>query len=122
VSDRATRIVSDLNTTYLSAEALADIERLGVTLEEGAPLTVCDYDACLPKRHSLARKRVRCDRCDSLVHLPSNSCLRTWVESGRGNFCLRCFVFAVGGAKPDPRSEMAGVDCLAQSFGIKSQP
>ena len=34
-----------MNTTYLSAEALADIERLGVELTEGAPLTVCDYDA-----------------------------------------------------------------------------
>jgi hypothetical protein len=44
VSDRDNRVVSDLNTTYLSAEALADIERLGVTLAEGVPLTVCDYD------------------------------------------------------------------------------
>jgi hypothetical protein len=45
VSDRERRIVSDLNTTYLSAEAMADIERLGIELVEGAPLTVCDYDA-----------------------------------------------------------------------------
>ena len=29
----------------LTAAALADIERLGVELREGAPLTVCDYDA-----------------------------------------------------------------------------
>jgi hypothetical protein len=42
--DRDRRIVSDMNSTYLSAEALADIQRLGVELEEGAPLTVCDYD------------------------------------------------------------------------------
>jgi hypothetical protein len=45
VGDREHRVVSDLNTTYLSAEAMADIERLGIELEEGAPLTVCDYDA-----------------------------------------------------------------------------
>lgn len=45
VSDRDRRIVSDLNTTYLSAEALSDIERLGVELREGSPLIVCDYDA-----------------------------------------------------------------------------
>jgi len=44
VSDREQRIVSDLNTSYLSAEALADIERLGIELEDGHPLTVCDYD------------------------------------------------------------------------------
>jgi hypothetical protein len=42
--DRQRRIVSDMNTTYLGAQALADIERLGVELAEGAPLTVCDYD------------------------------------------------------------------------------
>jgi hypothetical protein len=39
------RVVSDLNTTYLSAEALADIKPLGIELAEGAPLTVCDRDA-----------------------------------------------------------------------------
>jgi hypothetical protein len=42
--DREQRIVSDLNSRYLSREALEDIERLGVELREGAPLTVCDYD------------------------------------------------------------------------------
>jgi hypothetical protein len=45
VGGRDQRILSDLNTTYLSKEALADIARLGVTLAEGEPLTVCDYDA-----------------------------------------------------------------------------
>jgi hypothetical protein len=45
MNDRDGRVVSDLNTTYLSDEALADVERLGITLAEGAPLTVCDYDA-----------------------------------------------------------------------------
>jgi hypothetical protein len=45
MGDRELRIVSDLNTTYLSAEALADIERLGIELAEGKPITVCDYDA-----------------------------------------------------------------------------
>jgi hypothetical protein len=42
--DRERRVLSDMNSTYLSAEALADIERLGVELVEGAPITVCDYD------------------------------------------------------------------------------
>jgi len=37
--------VSDLNTTYVSAGALADVERLGIELVEGVALTVCDYDA-----------------------------------------------------------------------------
>ena len=76
---------------------------------------------CLPERHPLARTRVRCDRCDSLVHLQSNSCMRTWVETGRGNFCLRCFVLAAGGTTPEHRSGLAGVDCLTPSFGIGRQ-
>jgi hypothetical protein len=74
---------------------------------------------CLPDRHPLARSRVRCDSCDSVVHLQSNSCMRTWVETGSGNFCLRCFVSAAGGATPDHRSQLAGVDCLRPSFGLE---
>jgi hypothetical protein len=42
VGDREQRIVSDLNTTNLTAEAMADIQRLGIELTEGAPLKVCD--------------------------------------------------------------------------------
>jgi hypothetical protein len=44
MNDRKRRIVSDMNISYLSAHALADIERLEVPLAEGVPLTVCDYD------------------------------------------------------------------------------
>ena len=72
----------------------------------------------LPDRHPLARSRVRCDRCESLLHLPSNSCMRTWVETGVGNFCLRCFALTAGGSTPDSRSQLAGVDCLPPSFGL----
>ncbi len=36
MDDRERRIVSDMNTNYLSAQAMADIERLGVELTEGA--------------------------------------------------------------------------------------
>ena len=45
MDDRELRVVSDLNTSYLSVEALADIERLAIELADGAPLTVCDRDA-----------------------------------------------------------------------------
>jgi hypothetical protein len=44
VDDRARRIVSDMNSSYLDAQALADIERLEIELREGEQLTVCDYD------------------------------------------------------------------------------
>lgn len=43
--DREGRIVSALNSVYLSEEALADIDRLGLELREGVRLEVCDYDA-----------------------------------------------------------------------------
>jgi hypothetical protein len=75
----------------------------------------------LPERHPLARSRVHCDRCESLLHLPSNTCMRTWIETGEGNYCLRCFVLAAGGPTPDYRSQLAGVDCLPPSFGIGRQ-
>jgi hypothetical protein len=45
VDDRELRVVSDLNTSYLSVEALANIERLAIELADGAPLRVCDRDA-----------------------------------------------------------------------------
>lgn len=44
MNDRERRVVSDMNTPYLSAGARADIERLGIELSDGVPLTVCDYD------------------------------------------------------------------------------
>ena len=48
--------------------------------------------------------------------------MRTWVETGNGNFCLRCFVQAAGGAIPDQPSQLAGVDCLPTSFGLVTRP
>ena len=44
MDDREKRIVSDMNTSYLSTEALEDIQRLGLKLAEGEPLSVSDYD------------------------------------------------------------------------------
>lgn len=44
VDDRTLRVVTDLNSTYLSSEALADVARLGIQLADGAVLTVSDYD------------------------------------------------------------------------------
>jgi hypothetical protein len=72
----------------------------------------------LPDSHPLARSRVSCERCESLVHLASNSCVRTWIETGRGNFCLPCFAVVAGGATPDDRSQLAGLDRLSPSFDL----
>ena len=44
--------------------------------------------------------------------------MRTWVETGQGNFCVRCFVLAAGGFVPADPSHLGGVDCLPSSFGL----
>jgi hypothetical protein len=72
----------------------------------------------LPESHPLARLRVSCERCESLVHLASNTCVRTWIETGRGNFCLPCFSVVAGGATRDDRSQLAGLDRLSPSFAL----
>ena len=69
--------------------------------------------------HPLARERIYCDRCESLIHAQTNSCMRTWIESGRGNFCVRCFIVVAGGFAPDD-TRLGGVDCLERSFSLDS--
>jgi hypothetical protein len=73
---------------------------------------------CLPVDHPLATRRVYCDRCDTLLHVQTNSCMRTWIESGRGNYCMRCFIVVAGGIAPD-ETRLAGIDCLSRSFGFE---
>lgn len=75
----------------------------------------------LPAGHPLAFELVRCDRCYALLHSRRNSCLRTWVETGRGNLCVGCFVLAAGGIAPDPETGLGGVDCLTPEFGLRQK-
>jgi hypothetical protein len=72
----------------------------------------------LPDSHPLARSRVSCERCESIIHLASNSCVRTWIETARGNFCLPCFAVVAGGAPREDRSQLAGLDRLSPSFEL----
>lgn len=75
----------------------------------------------LPDDHPLADRRVYCDRCETLLHLQTNSCMRTWIETGCGNYCMRCFVVAAGGLAPD-QTRLGGVDCLPRSFALEVAP
>ncbi|HSC74317.1 MAG TPA: hypothetical protein VLB89_09135 [Gaiellaceae bacterium] len=43
--------------------------------------------------------------------------MRTWIESGLGNHCMRCFIVAAGGLAPD-ETRLGGVDCLPSSLGL----
>jgi hypothetical protein len=71
------------------------------------------FTDALPVDHPLARRRVRCDRCGWLLHLQSNRCLRSWVESERGNFCLQCFILD-GGSLAHDGTRLAVPDGLAR--------
>lgn len=73
----------------------------------------------LPVDHPLAYRRVYCERCNTLLHMQTNSCMRTWIESGRGNYCMRCFIVVAGGVAPD-ETRLAGVDCLPRGFGLQA--
>lgn len=48
----------------------------------------------LPEEHPRAHDKIMCDAdgCDEVLHYYWNECMTTWVETGKGNFCLRHFV------------------------------
>jgi hypothetical protein len=50
----------------------------------------------LPDEHPLAWKHVACQRCNVLVHAGNNECMQTWVETGKGPYCLPCFAELTG--------------------------
>lgn len=50
----------------------------------------------LPDDHPLAHEQVECGKCGVLVHAFNNECMQTWVETGCGPFCLRCFAATRG--------------------------
>jgi len=87
----------------------------GVALARAEPLVHSHVTDGLPPAHPLARTRVYCDRCGALLHMQTNSCMRTWMETGLGNFCVRCFIVAAGGLAPD-ETRLAGVDCLTPGW------
>jgi hypothetical protein len=74
----------------------------------------------LPDDHPLATSRVSCGRCETILHLQGNRCVRTWIESGSGNFCLYCFVVAVGEIAPNA-SRRARAD-MPSRFALEFHP
>jgi hypothetical protein len=99
----------------MSGYAARDIESVSVGAEE--PRLHSHVTDRLPTGHPLAFTRVYCDRCETLLHMQTNSCMRTWIESGRGNYCVRCFVVVAGGLSPDD-TRLSGVDCLGRAFAL----
>ena len=51
----------------------------------------------LPDTHPRAFEGIECDsvnngkHCRKLLHAANNECMTTWVETGKGNYCIECF-------------------------------
>jgi hypothetical protein len=62
---------------------------------------------CLEEAHPLAFEQVYCDgrktdaNHDKILHAANNECMQTWVETGRGNFCWKCFCKMASTVLPD---------------------
>lgn len=65
------------------------------------PLIHSHLEDLLPDAHPLAFQSVGCRDCQVLVHAGNNECMRTWVETGRGSYCLACFAFGGTVLEPD---------------------
>lgn len=75
------------------------LERVDVEVEQrviGEPLIWSHITDGLPEDHPLAYEAVFCSVGDGeLLHASNNECMQTWVETGRGAYCLVHFVEAV---------------------------
>jgi hypothetical protein len=48
-------------------------------------------DDVLPDEHPLAFTCVDCVVCGVMVHASNNECMQTWIETGKGAYCLKHF-------------------------------
>ena len=46
----------------------------------------------LPNNHKWAQEQLYCKICIVTIHAGNNECMQTWVETGNGNYCLKCWV------------------------------
>lgn len=46
----------------------------------------------LPEDHYLAQVSTYCKLCKQMVHAFNNECMEPWAETGKGNFCMPCFL------------------------------
>lgn len=50
----------------------------------------------LPNDHKLAWECLHCSKCSCLIHAGYNEVMSTWIETGKGNYCIKCFII-IGG-------------------------
>lgn len=51
----------------------------------------------LPGNHPFVLKSssLYCENCNEMIWAFNNECMQTWVESGKGNFCITCFAILI---------------------------
>jgi len=59
-----------------------------------APVLHTHIEDVLPDDHPLAFDTVYCEgpECNRMLHAFNNECMQTWVETGKGNYCIWCFM------------------------------
>jgi hypothetical protein len=60
------------------------------------PVLHTHIEDVLPDGHPNAWQAVYCTDCGSSLHASNNECMQTWVETGRGPYCLACFSRGTG--------------------------
>ena len=65
------------------------------------PILHTHVEDCLPDEHPLAFESVDCVRCQDMVHASNNECMQSWVETGKGAYCVVCFAAETDGAVED---------------------
>jgi hypothetical protein len=69
------------------------------------PLIHSHVEDRLPEEHQMAFRNIHCRRCLKYIHASDNVNISTWVETGCGDYCLKCFSVLCG-------------EVLAKRFGI----
>ena len=46
----------------------------------------------LDDAHPKAHKSIFCNLCKAHVHAFNNECMQSWFETGKGDFCFKCFI------------------------------
>ena len=65
------------------------------------PLIHSHIEDGLSDDHPWADQTVYCNDCQIMVHAGNNECMTTWVETGKGAYCIDCFAEATDGVVDD---------------------
>ena len=77
----------------------------------------------LPDDHPLAWEQVDCMTCGKPVHNSRNECISSWVETGKGIFCFRCWINALGAEGEGGLGVLKyywGLNVAADYWGLKA--